>query len=425
VLVAKNDSDSIKDAFDVLQQDGKIAAENLSPLDRRLMAALLIGRANQEDFVAASELIERSLEKLNADILLLAKAYEGQGRVAPAWELLSQLVSQPEARDRDLNEILRFWQAHFVRPGDLERGASQFQGLAAQAYRQLASLPTGRKLVLNWKLREALAAHDGDTLSHDQVMAAWGEALNILKVSNEAISADGDLAFELFHALIEEGQASTACRIVTESNSGLGESQLVVPLIWAFMSTDSKNEGHAVAEQFFAKRLQSASTSTEEKYFSMIGDYFFLQEKYEMAIEFYRNALEEGGRDANVENNLALALMEAEAHRSEAWATLTGAIEKHGESGELLDSKAMLEFIDGQLDMARKSLEKVLSQQPYNAANNLHMAMVLAEQNLQSEAQEYFLRSLALGIRSQWLSPRDRQFLDDFEEANQMLLASP
>ncbi|WP_158264967.1 exosortase [Blastopirellula marina] len=422
VLANREDKESLRRAFDILESES-VATETGNPASElsRQKAVFLAKRQEPGDLTLAIEILEQKLRQDNDDLLLLVSIYEKQGRIAPAWELLNRITSGPSPRPREFIELLRFWQANFIKPNGANSQETPFRRSADHAYQQLAKLRGGQGEVLRWQLREAIAREDQSPLSPEQVKIAWNNAVSLVlenrgtKPVTETVPSDEQLFYELFSVLIAEGYGEIGCQIVESPSKNLTNMPLRTSLLSALTGTNAKRNDRPFGKKYFTSLLTMPDGELEPGLKSRIGDYFFLQRDYRAAIDFYRKALEEKNPSLSIKNNLALALAEIPEGRAEAWEIYNSAIQSQGEKPELLDTRSVLELVNGDPKNSQATLNQLLEKRPYDATSQLHLAMALFATGQFSEAQTHHLKALSLGIRSHILTPRDQDFLNSFQ----------
>jgi Flp pilus assembly protein TadD len=151
--------------------------------------------------------------------------------------------------------------------------------------------------------------------------------------------------------------------------------------------------------------------TTDAKLPQVAGDLFMLGGDYGLAASCYRKALALDPSSVAARNNLALAWAEQRGDFAEAQRMIEQTIQEHGANANLMDSKAAVLLLAGQTQQAVETLQQAISTNPDDPLLFLHLAMALDQLKAKPEARAAFLQSLALGIRTQWLTPRDRSFL--------------
>jgi tetratricopeptide (TPR) repeat protein len=136
-----------------------------------------------------------------------------------------------------------------------------------------------------------------------------------------------------------------------------------------------------------------------------------LQGNYAAAVELYRRALAENGKDALAMNNLAYLLSAREGKHDDALRLLDQAKKAIGPHLDLLDTEAIVRLNKGEVDTARKLLEEVVVAAP-NASGYFHLAQVelAAKRNL--EARLAWQRSRELELHRADLHPLEREAYD-------------
>ena len=104
------------------------------------------------------------------------------------------------------------------------------------------------------------------------------------------------------------------------------------------------------------------------------GEFFALQQKYDLAEKAYQSVLDKDPRNVVALNNLAWVLAPRPDRAEEALKLVDRAVAEVGLTGELLDTRARVRIAAKQFALAEKDLLEALSQEK-TALRLFHMAM--------------------------------------------------
>ena len=411
VLVERDQPEAIQETLALLEATPKAGWTGRIDFQRRMKARLLYQQAKPVTNLQAIELLETLLQKIPEDQRLLASLYERQGRLGPAFELLSGLAISNSAQPRDLVDFLDFWQRHFLTKTGQE-GRPQFYSQAKRVTRQLLLLPQQQAEWLRWKSRETKALLGGGQLAWQEVQPLLRELLE-MNHDLEAWSAEAKHVWyrSLIEVLLQEDLPLCAWQLVTNPPAAIAEVEAAIALCHAMILSPVEVEVQQSANELL-QTLQ-ARHSQHANLARSIGDYQFMSGQYALATSAYRVALALDPTNRMANNNLALSLAEQPGKLEEARSVLGIALEENEADPVLLDTLAVIDLIDQRADAALESLGRVLSATPENVAARIHVAMgyrALGEQNLMWAS---LIEAMRLGVNPLLLSPRDRAFFQE------------
>jgi len=412
LLVSRSDKKSIDEALRLL--DDRATKGTIDPaLELRLRAASLAERGQAQDIEAAIDLLQRAISQSREDKLLLARLYERSGQIAPALELLEQLVRSPNAQAGELTEYLKFWQTHFLKSDNSEADAgARFARQANEIYQRLGSLPGKLPERVRWQIRE-LKARGDDPDKSDAITAkeyaVITDAFNALLPQQSNADAVKLFAQQLLVVLIQENCGDLALLMINDPPQPLTPSETAVALCHSYIAVPVPPHGEAAKHQLL-ENLR-AKFANDADVLQAIADCWFMMGKYDNAIAAYELALQLSPRKQLARNNLALALAELPGRMAEARQNLAMALEADPQNPDLSDTLATLDIIDQKPRDAIPVLEKITASNPDSPVLRLHLAIAYHDAQNAESARSNFFAASALGVEQCLLSPRDKQTL--------------
>lgn len=414
VLLRSDSSRRMDEAIKIIES----ARKNMATADvdyfRRLHAQLLAKRDSKQASAKAIDLLETQLQQTADDQLLLASMYERNGRLGPAFEILSRLVNTRKARTKDYAAFLEFWQKQFLANSDGE-GDPQFSSLAAAVYAKLMQRPSRQAEWLRWKTREVKASDNTNEVGWNELKTRIDELLKINQ-NLELWQPDAKLAWSrsLLRVLCEENLVEGMLNFVRQPVADLQNHELGIALCHALILIP----GVEVDTQLIVNLLAGLQKEHPDRadLARAIGDLHLLAGRNELAVDAYRRALDVGPENKLTSNNLALALAELPNKLGDAQAVTDYALEKYGADAVLLDTLAVLQLIEGQPSEALLILNRVLAISPENPAALVHTAMAYQALGEVERMKAAYIDAMVIGLDRRLLSQRDRRFCRSLDE---------
>ena len=415
-LVGSDRQAAWEEALAMLSSEPKNQLEVRGDQQRRWEARLLAQLNEPQQRIEAIGLLETLLQKTHDDKLLLASLYEQQGRLGPAFELLSELANQSAPRTRDFVAFLQFWQRNFLSPADSDE-RPQFYALANQVYDQLRKSPLQQAVWLRWKLREQKQSRDPDQLTWPDAKPLLAELLH----RNENFANWSDkarLAWQrsVLEVMLKEELPECAVAWMKSLPSGVSKVEAAIAFCHAMILVPVTAEFQIAANNFL--RGVQARYANRADLLRAIGDYQLMTGQYQLATDAYRRALSLEPDHTLTSNNLALALAEQPGQLTAARAVIEGALAEQENDPVLLDTLAVIELIDQRERDALRLLKQVLASTPDNAAAHLHAAMGFRALGERIPMLSAYVEALGLGVDPALLSPRDRAFCQEMGRQN-------
>jgi tetratricopeptide (TPR) repeat protein len=138
------------------------------------------------------------------------------------------------------------------------------------------------------------------------------------------------------------------------------------------------------------------------------GEFFALQQKYDLAEKAYQSVLNKDARNVVALNNLAWILAPRPDRAEEALKLVDRAVSEIGLTGELLDTRARVRIAAKQFSLAEKDLVEALSQEK-TPLRLFHMAMAKEGQSppQKDQALDAFKKARERGLEPRSIHPAD------------------
>jgi tetratricopeptide (TPR) repeat protein len=146
------------------------------------------------------------------------------------------------------------------------------------------------------------------------------------------------------------------------------------------------------------------------------GEFFALQQKYDLAEKSYQSVLDRDPRNVVALNNLAWVLAPRPDRAAEAMKLVDRAVAEVGLTGELLDTRARVRIAAKQFALAEKDLVEALSQEK-TPLRLFHMAMAKEGQSppQKDEARDAFQKARDRGLEPRSIHPADLPMFRTFD----------
>lgn len=411
LLADSGESEARVEGLSLLESDSDSVLGRQIDSQRRAAASFLHKQGPSEVAIAIG-LLETLLKQTAEDRLLLASLYEKQGRIGPAFELLTQLARSKTSSVKEQVAFLQFWQHHFLKPST-EANQPKFLALANSVYSQLQQAPRQQPEWLHLKIQEL-------SLEGEPSTTVWSEVrplvIELLQVNQDLASwseaAKSVWCRSLLAVFIEAGMPQCAIGFVSDPPAGMSEADVAVAFCHAMIIDPASRESMQGVNDYLQDLMNQNNQSAELAI--AVGDYFYMSGQYEISSAAYRLALIIDPSRKVAKNNLALSLAELPGKISEAKSLVQEAMAETGFDKALLDTQAVLELIDGRPRDAMKSLDRVLVASPDNAVSRIHAAMACRALRDDQRMRASIVEALTIGIDQALLSPRDRAFMAEF-----------
>ena len=374
----------------------------------RITKSLLLARRNQPgDLEEAIALLE-SIPRPRRDTLLqLARLYETSGRIAPAWQVLSDLSSAAEPRPGDLHETLRFWTAHFA-------AEEAFAARAERVFQVLGTLPGQSVHLLRWRIRQYAAMESLGTGGDPDADFYQRLKPHLEAVWREHVGASGPgMGVALRHvidALLEENQHRLLPLLMNDLPNGITPSAAMVRLAHAQIA------GHLEpAAQQAVQQLLNAYLDTHPQDLDVLqayADALYIQGAYEAAAGGYRRILAQEPERRSTLINLALTLAEVDDGREEALGLIEAEAEQDPADSELNRARAAVLAANGRHQQALDLLDGAVASRQLDASLQLQRAVSYEALGNHELARNALIGALCLNIEAAALSPDDRSRLE-------------
>jgi hypothetical protein len=407
-LADSNDPEKVTEALALLSQTGLAGHPGSVDAQRRMRARLLARQGGSARVGEAIGLLETLLQKTDEDKRDLATLYEQSGRVGPAFDILSQLASANTEQMRDPVAFLNFWQNHFL----AKQGATQqpqFLALATGVHDQLGRRVEHQPEWLRWKLRALKTREPAQPIAGQQVNSMVSEIVTRnLQAGNWSRNERRAWFRSLLTVLLREATPQQSVELAQQPPAQLTEVEAAIALCHAMILTQSATEARQQVNQFLQAAL--AKHSQRADLARAVGDYQLMSGQYAFAVDAYLQSLQVGPNHKLTSNNLALALVELPGQLQRADEILQVALQEHGADPMLLDTRAMLQLIDGRPKEAFATLQQILIQRPEDATVRTHLAMAYHALGQAELSRIALVEAMCLGVDESLLSPRDRAF---------------
>jgi cellulose synthase operon protein C len=135
------------------------------------------------------------------------------------------------------------------------------------------------------------------------------------------------------------------------------------------------------------------------------------------AMQLYRHVLARDPKNLMALNNLSWLLAEQPDHLVEALSLIDRALEQDAHQSNLLDTKAMILFQQGQFPMAATLLDEVVAKPASDARFRFHRALVYERMHDLNRARESLSAAQSSGLNPAQLTPTERKLLAELEQA--------
>ena len=409
LIVQSKQSQGVDEALELLGTLGG-DSNNTTDYKRRMRAQLLALRGTSADLAEAVNLLRTMLAPTAQDEALLVSLHERNGRIGPAFNLLSQIVAAHPQEGQFTEQFLAFWQEHFLRRAEAG-DRPQFASLSEDAYRRLIAKPAQQSDWLRHKIRGIRAETGLERVRWDQVSPLVGDAINAIGRFEEWESATQLRWCEsIFRVLLQERIDGGCVALIHDPRLALASSDRAVAFCHAIIFSSLNDDQ---VEQAMLTLNTLATVFPENAEFARAnGDVLFLAAQYEKAIRAYERALELDPLDKLTSNNLALALAEKPGGLIRARTVLGQAIQEHGRDPVLEDTRAVLSLVEGRPADALSIVNDAFRLTSEDPMTSFRASMAHYRLGEIQEATQAFLDALVMGIDRGLLSPSDRDFFD-------------
>jgi cellulose synthase operon protein C len=168
--------------------------------------------------------------------------------------------------------------------------------------------------------------------------------------------------------------------------------------------------GHATTRQFqTVKAWLEAALANEPESMAMklnLGELHALRQDFNTAEQIYREILKADAKNLVALNNLAWILAPRSDTAEQALKYADKAIELHGATGEMLDTRARILISAGKFDQAVHDLQDAIGQAP-TALRYFHLALAKLKMSKPEEAKQIFKEAKARGLDPKSIHPSD------------------
>jgi tetratricopeptide (TPR) repeat protein len=429
VLIARGGEQEWEEAQKLMEQSA--GDQSSIAVDRFVQAVSLVRRGGSENLAKAAEVCTALLDRMPSVRLLLARIRDLQNKVDDARNQYRMLVKQEHPATIQLAAYVDF----LLRRGPAIEADQPLQQLAKQLPEDLvvAELRArwlrdqhrdseiepyvdgiAAKLVArikdNPRQEAQLSRTVGDLYARvEKHAAAEGWYRRLLKL--EPNSYD-----RLAISLARQGRMHEVIALCKEVGNTDSSARPALVLTSALISGIASAEDLASVEPFLNNALDAHKEQTT--LLAAMADIRVRQERYNEAIELYRQILAQQPKNVGALNNLATLLSEQSEskNRNEALAFIQRAIEQVGPQPGLLDTKGMTLFFSGKPDQALTALEEAIQAPILDPRWQFHLAVVCGQLGELERARAALKLARSGNLDRQLLTKVDRRLLADLEK---------
>jgi tetratricopeptide (TPR) repeat protein len=425
LLANQGGQDHWQEALQLIETSGKDDTESL--LDRRLQIVLLVQRGEIEQ---AKQLLEKLAEQPSNAVerLWLARIYEQQGNVGAARKQLLALTAGGDFEAAHLAELVGFLLRHDVGT-EAERWLEKLEQLAPNSWNAVV-------LRARWHHRRGASseiqplvdgflqtnlAQIGDGLEKAKLYQRSGDFYQSVELYGaaegsyrEALRHDAQRYAPLAQCLVRQGRTQEAIQLCTVAAQSDDSSRPAIILANLLLP--------GAGDSVDVSQVESILSHARQKH---VGDVNLLMaaanfqltaQKKDEAIQSYRQVLRSQPGHVAALNNLAVLLSERADTWNESLNYIDQAIQHAGPQDNLLDTKALILLQQNRTAEAAELLERIAASVSADPRHLLHLAVARRQQGAADSARQVFERARDSDLRSQFLSPVDRQWLKELED---------
>lgn len=436
LLAVRGDTADRKRAMDLLLKDDDVGE---TADDKRSTAAVLTALSRHLDNPERKTVIDRSIKVLAdlvnetrspRDAFLLAQVYRASGNRDASKRVLNELLT---ADPKNLDYLVMGLE-EVTEKGDFQAAEPFAQHLLVYhpgEYRAIAAV--ARYECKAGRPEKALALAEGYTRTADATAgdlpaksARTAELLDELSripavrrtdtgkaMVRSAVKRYEDLAAARPEAVIAaagllaaDGRHADAFALIEK------HARQMPPRMRATAGLTALRAGGASEWQFAQVRSWLDAALAEDPGSPALrlneGEFFALQQKYDLAEKAYQSVLDKDPRNVVALNNLAWVLAPRPDRAEEALKLVDRAVAEVGLTGELLDTRARVRIAAKQFALAEKDLLEALAQEK-TALRLFHMAMAKEGRSpaQKDEARDAFRKARERGLEPRSIHPAD------------------
>ena len=445
ILVARGGKEEWEEALKLLEQSG--SDENVSNLDHRLQALLLVRRAGRENLEKAKGLLEGLVldaqNPADADRLLLAKVYEaeisrlqGEGDVAGAEEVLKDAREQYTAVVNRANpnpSHLALFVEFLIRNDETGAASGYLDRLEKLTPDNLGTV----RLRARWlhdenrteeikplveglaeKLREEIV---DDPKAEAQLASSIGGVYAGAELYPEAerwyrrlVELDPSLYAPLVAVLARQDRMQNAIDVCIEAAQS-DQSTRPASLLASILVTEKAGEEELQRAEPVLKAAME-DHSDDVALLLSLANLRIYQKRMDEADKLYQRVIELEPRNLMALNNRATLLSELPEKNKEALETINRAIDIAGEQAAFLDTKGMILVYGGKAEQAVPFLETAAHSTGSDPRYYFHLAVAQVRNGNLNKARDALQQANRGDLKNQFLTEMDLQLLTELQE---------
>jgi tetratricopeptide (TPR) repeat protein len=434
-----------KEALSLLSDS--LADARQERLRQTVLALVYASRGGKANLEKARNIVERLLSDPRRpsiqESLLLAKIYEAEGNVEEARARLKMLVeASPNPRANDVaayvdlllrQELPQGEEARQELVGERERWVKELQTLAPDSpqsitltARWLETCNRGAEiepLVETWATaqRAHVPKNPKEEIKFSEMVGNLYMSLEAYPAAErwyrQAMAKAADHYAPLARCLACQGRYEEAfhlCESAAENDSSPRSAIIAASLLF---------EGQPAAEDLArAEKLLGKAAETygdQPNVLNVWAAVMILQGRMDDAATLYRRVLKLQPRDALAMNNLATVLADQpdKGTRDEGKELIEKAITLSGPRAGFLDVKGTILLAEKDAEQAIPLLEEAATSSQADSRYVFHLAVAYLRAGKVDQAREAFQRARKLGLDRQILTPGDKRYKTELEQA--------
>ena len=373
------------------------------------------------------ELVADPKQATPDDLLTLAQLNEIDKNLPAAKELLNRIAGQEKPEPVSIVRMIEF----LLRNGDLDEAETWIGRLEAAAPESFAAAQLHAQwlkasnrtdeivpLLDKYKLRQLAALSTPNQKSSLlQGCAALYAALGSTKAADatyrELYAADPQYYAVLADWLFSQKKTKEAVELFSAAAATDTSSLPALQLAKLMLKYDTVKQQSAAAEKLLDKALDAHPD--EPGLLFMLAQLRKAQGRREDSERHYRRLLELNPDNGIAANNLAWMLSERPEGCEEALKLVDKAIEQLGRNPEVLDTKGMILFRQGNAALAVDTLKQATKSPGVNATSYLHLSLAYRDAGNKAQAREQLQTFRRLRPDAGRLTAEEKRQLADLE----------